>query len=292
MIMNGIYAPSNNFSIKGTQDVRYKVGRPISQTTTMTAASQVGAQLEIPANGDLAGLLAQLTVTATGTLTTPTKTTAAVTGISMSDKSGVAVWDGLNGTDLKYLQFWLGLRGKFQTMTDNTTAGATNTLEVPCMVDSAQLPLKLTPTIGAFSTLAASGATGGTVTLALIPIYRDGITTTTNRVRKISTGVIAGTTGLNSSLPRDRRILALGVAYTSTYLTSVTLSRDGSPEILSYDLNSIKAHEYERFTDGTQAGFVLLEPFPIDVTDKTVLDWVSTTADTISIYEFMQDFPK
>jgi hypothetical protein len=141
--------------------------------------------------------------------------------------------------------------------------------------------------------LASSGCTGSNVTLTIVPVYRDGITTVTNRVRKIG-GISAGasTNSLAPYLPRDRLLLAIGMLYTDAYLTNATLSRDGSPEFTTYSAQSVIGHEFERFTSGHQSGFMLMEPLPFQVSDKTVLDWTSGTADTLSMFQFLQDFPK
>lgn len=295
MIFNGIYAPLSNFAVKGSQDVRFKVGRPIAQTTALDATATTTTQaIEIAQNGDLAGLLIQIKVTAGGTLSSPTKLEKALATLNITDASGVSIWDGISGSDLKYLELALGLRGKIKTETDNNNTAVTDSFEIPCSVDARQLPMKVTPTLAAYSALASSGCTSGSVTLTIVPVYRDGITSVTNRIRKVGgLSVGASTTSLAPYLPRDRRVLALGFLYTAAYLTNVSLSRDGTPEFTQYDAQSIVAHEFERFSDGHQSGFVLLEPGPaIDVTDKTLLDWTSGTADTLSMFQFLQDYPK
>lgn len=294
MIANGIYFPANNYAVKGSQDVRIKEGRPIAQTTALDAtATTTTAAIEIAQNGDLAGLNIQLKVTAGGTLSSATKCEKALAALNIVDVNGVSIWDNISGSDLPYLELSLGLRGKMKTLTDNNNTAVTDSFEIPCTVDKAQLPLKITPTLAAYSALASSGCTSGSVTLTIVPVYRDGITTVTNRIRKVGgLSVGASTTSLAPYLPRDRKLLALGFLYTAAYFTSLNLSRDGSPEFTQYDAQSVVAHEFERFHDAHQAGFLLVEPFPIDVSDKTILDWTSSTADTLSMFLFLQDYPK
>ena len=225
-----------------------------------------------------------------GTLTGPGNLVDAITSITLTDKNGDPVWQGLNGNDLRLIKYWKGRLGKYFSLTAIANAAATQTFEIPCTVDSSKLPLQCAVTYNTLAAMGTSGQTSASITLTLVPVYRDGITTSTERVFKVPKTTTVGSMSFNRDLIRGKKIIAIGATFTAAKFSQLSFSWDSSPEFVSLDLNSIAEHMGERFVDGNQSGVMLLEPLPFVPNDLTVLDWVTlTSADTVNLYLFSED---
>ncbi len=282
----GIFSP---VPYKNSGDLKLTNREIFSETKTLSATTQTGATYEIPNKGDLAGFVIEISASATGTLTGASKLAAAVKSLSILDKSGNPIIQDISGSDVQQrLGFWLGNKGIYPTLTDVSGTAATDSVLIQISVDSSDLPAKVQITYAPFSDMATSGATGGNATVALTPIYRNGHTGTTDRVRKLVLSVASGSNALASYLPRGKILYKMGMRYTATYLTDVQFSRDGSEELKMTE-NKFKAYERELFNSGHQAGLVFLDMTPAIITDLMVLNWTTSTADTLSLYLIYRD---
>lgn len=275
-------------NIAKSGDQRLKSRQLFSDTKTLTTANQDGSQVEIPNLGDVAGIKISITASATGTLTTPTKLSAIIRELAVVDKKGEPIFQGVAGSDFNMLHYLTNLAGTKITETDFSNSAATDTYMLQMSIDSNDLPAKIKFGYNPYSSAAASGATGGSVTVDVEVFYRDGTTDKTYRCYKQSLSMVSGTNEIGSYLNRKRIVSKIGVGFTEANLTSVLVSADGSEEL------NLKTAALQSYVDTARAaahisGKLLLPCAPFLATDKSRLSVVTSSTGTLDLYQFMVD---
>lgn len=257
-------------------DQKLRVRQIVSEPKTLSTASQEGSDYEISNLGDVVGLRVSVNVVATGTLTGAQKLRAAIKEIKLKDKAGRTIWDGIGGGDLNFLQHLTNAAGKKITETDVSTTAATDIYEIPVSIDVKDLPAKVHVTYNPYSSLATSGATGGSATVEIAAYHRDGTTTSTFRCKKITKDLASGTNNLTADLPRGVIVNKIGLNATESSLTSVVVSSDGGEEI------DMKTADITAFLDGMRAdahisNYNIVPCAPFTSTDRAVFK-ITTSA--------------
>ena len=290
--MYGLTAPSVAVDAAGNPKGNLKLfmRQIIQKTFTLNTGIQDEEQV-IPALGDVAALALEITVIATGTLTTPNKLSSALNAIRVLDPSNQPIVDTIAGTDLKYFDKYFSPKGTAPTETDVSTSSATDTLMLPLSIDRKHLPARIKISAAAYSALAASGATGGTLTVRVMAYYRDGHTNTTDRIKKKTLATIAAENSFAPFLSKGRILRGIIFTYTAAYFTDVKISRDGSDELKLND-NQLAAIERQRFISAKTSGVAYVEPSPFVVSDATEVVWTSSTADTVNMLLVEADIAK
>ena len=282
IFMPRMFGKSSNFG-------RLRNRAIFTETKALSAATQTGSEYEIPNKGDMAGLIVEVTAQTTGSLSSAKKLALCISSLDIRDVHGVPVFNSIAGADLKYLKMWSGKQGKSLTETDVATAQAnTDVYLIQHSIDSGDLPAKIQITYNPYSSMATSGTTACTATISVTPYYRDNTTNKTDRIQKVVMSVAAGLNNLVPQLPRNRLLLKTAFAYTAAYLTDVTISADGAEE-LKVTANQLNAYEDELFYAGHVAGYGFIDHSPFVVTDTAIMNWNSSTADTLSMYQFLRD---
>jgi hypothetical protein len=259
-----------------------------TESVTLNTALQTGQEYDIPNKGDLAGLTIEIDASAIGTLTGANNLCGMLNMISIRDAQGKQIFNNISGSDLPQLEFWTGRKGNFTASNTIGNSSATDVYAIQVGVSAANLPAKLQVTYNPYSTAATSGATGGSVTVTVTPFYRPNTSATSQRIWKISTAVASGLNNIQPFLPRGANLLKVAFAYTEADFGYVLFSRDGSEE-LKVTLQQATAYERELFNSGHQSGLLFLDNTPAVVSDTTILNWDATSADTVALYQFLQD---
>lgn len=258
---------------------------------TLSTANQDYQDIEIPQLGDLVGIKLAVTSTASGTLTGANKLISVLRDVSLRDKTGEPILQGIGGSDLNYLLYVSNNAGRKLTETTISSSSATDTYMLQMSVDKEQLPSKLRIGANPYSAAATSGATGGTLAVDIEVFYRDEAVARTQRVYKQTTALISGTNEVGQILNRQRIINKLGLGFSESSLTSVLVSSDGSEQL------NMKTAGITSFMEGARADArisdkLLIPTTPFVATDRSRLQIITSGAANADIYQFLYDTVK
>ncbi len=261
--------------------------RTIAQysSVSLTASAQVQNTFYVPPVNNVTGLDINLSVTSVGTLVTPTPVINAISRLVVMDKSGQNIMD-LSGSDLAKVALLLSPRGAYVTPAVNATTAVTWNCIIPITASLSEQPLSVQVTFAPFSALAASGATGGTITLTLNAWFGSALNTT--RIYKKSVSVLSGDNSEGIALVNGKSTSILGFSIgTEANLTDVTFSATGAVD----DYNKLLPQqiidlENEVYQDNHQTGLfnLFVTPFNADITNTRLVFNCSST-DTINLYQ-------
>lgn len=253
----------------------------------MSAASSPQTEVDVPNFGDLIGLNIELTQISTGTLVTPNTIDFAIESMSIKDRLGNPIWQNIRGRDLNEFEllngFYVNNKGINTAVATSSTSSATRRYHIPFRIDGAMYPVKFQMTIAPFSAMAASGTTGGTVSVRVSAIYRnESANDVTDRLLRLTQAVVSGTNRFAPNLPKGRLInhLAFSIG-TESNLTRVTFSSDGSAEISDFTISEAVALDQNLFNSGHVTGIINIYNSPFVSTDVTIYDIEASGSDTL-----------
>jgi hypothetical protein len=275
-----------NVAVKDGDGV-FRVREVLNTSVTLTSTTQQITPVVVPILGDIVGFEYEFAVSVDAASTNPQPIDRAVKEITIQDVKNKPVWDGVSGTDLKYIEYVKGLKGKMQTIPVVTTSEQRVKFVIPHHIDRKDQNVKVGFTVAPYSDL-SDDATTGTVKVVVRAIYRDGATTTTARLMKINKAVVSGINNIAPILPKGAFVNEVAIKGDDTKLNSVRFSRDGAEEI-EVDKNFLEAYANSRFADGYQAGFFVLPATPFTVNDKVKFDYKANGSDEVSLYLFTSD---
>lgn len=280
---------TNNEVVGGLQQLRTR--QLATASFTLSTANQDYQDIEIPQIGDLVGIKLSVTATATGTLTGANKLISVLRDVSLRDKTGEPITQGISGGDLNYLLYVSNNSGKKLTETTISSSSATDTYNLQLSVDKTDLPAKLRIGANPYSAAATSGATGGTLSVDIEVFYRDEAVSSTQRVYKQTTSLVSGTNEIGQVLNRQRVIHKVGLGFSESNLTSVLISSDGSEQL------NMKTSGLTSFMEGARADAKITDKLLIPCTpflakDISRLQIVTSGSGNADIYQFLIDSPK
>lgn len=257
---------------------------------SMGASASPQAEIDIPNYGDVIALELILTQLTTGTLVGPVPMERAIQQISIKDKSGKPIWSSIRGRDLKIFDRLLNV-GNNRAVPNTSNSSQTYRWFIPCDIEQKDQVARLQATIAAFSDMATSGATGGTVTLDVIAWYQDQTQIAfTTRFMRISQSIVSGLNRFGPNLPKNITIQHLLFAVgTEANITDITFSEDGNAELQEVRPSDLTGIDAVRLTDGHVTGEFSLFNSPFVATDKTILDVDGAGSDTVEWYLIIAD---
>lgn len=266
--------------------VRTRVIQSLS-SIALSASASPQSEVDIPIQGDLVGVIVELTASATGTLTTPGTIDNALQSINIKDRFGNPIWQSIRGIDLnefEFLQSWnVNQRGINTAVATTSGSSQTRRYWIPFRIDTAMFPCKLNMTLAPFSAMAASGATGGTVSVIVTGVFKDNAANNyTDRFVRLTQTIVSGTNRFAPNLPKGRIInnLAFTVG-TESNVSNVTFSRDGSLELSQVTVGQLTALDQDLFISGHVTGVENLYNSAFLSTENTQLDVEGAGSDTL-----------
>lgn len=278
-------------TVRGQGRVRKAVIQSLS-SVSLGASQSPQNEIDIPNRGDMAFLEVVLTASLTGTLSGPKPFDNVLAFLSLKDKAGRPIFSSVRGTDLEPLDFFLN-RGRQKSVANVSNSAQTARFIIPCNVETKDMTARLQVTLEAYSatTLATSGATGGTVSLDFIAWYMD--TTDlkfTQRIYRLTQSIVSGLNRFAPNLPKDVVILYLLFTIgTESNLTNVTFSADGSTELDQLRPTDMQAIDDTVYVSGHQTGWFSLYNSPFQSDTKTILDVTGAGSDTLQWYCIVAD---
>jgi len=271
--------PLQNVQLSARNIVSYS---SVSLSTSATQESQV--IVPVVKGLDIIGFDLQLSVTATGTLSSAKNVLYAIQRLAIVDKSGSPVMD-VAGSDLNKLVYWLSPRGTYQTpatSTQNTAETFESRLNLP--IKYADQVAYVQVTFAPYSALATSGCTGATVSLGMGAYY--GMAQKTMRIYKSANSVSSGVNHLGFNLQDGVTAVIMGwTVGTESYVTDVIFSRFGDIDdysaivpqtFINIDTETVSGHETGMFN-------LYVSPFVISKSN-TKLDFNMSSSDTVTVY--------
>lgn len=252
---------------------------------SLTTGAQAQTQVDIPVLGDIFALGFDVTVTATGTLSTPLTVNHALSEVSIKDKSGISIWQGIRGQDLGMLENFRNL-GRARTVTV-LTGGADNYYTiVPCNIEQGAQTARLQLTLNPYSSLATSGCTGATVSINVIAFYKDqSAMTYTERISRQTLSTANGRQRFASFLPQGSLITDMFFTVgTESYLTSIDFSENGAAELSTITRQDLIALDNDRLVGGHATYAFSLYNSPFRPNTTTVFDVIGSSADTMQLF--------
>ena len=258
---------------------------PARTITILQSTTQQDIELEIPALGDVAGVIVDYTVSVTGALSVQQTLDTVFSIVQARDVNGVEWMSFIRGTDIMLVYERYMNLGRFRTIAVVANAAGTDRSVIPLNIERAQLPARLVMTINSAVGL-ATGGTGGTVTYVVTVMYADKTAVPyTQRARRITQAVVSGTNPLQQLLPRGVVVedLFLGIG-TEANFTNFTYQPTGGAEIDQVPLGALIGMENCRLVSGHQTGFVDTNAAPAVVSDITACSLQASGSDTLQIF--------
>jgi len=252
---------------------------------SLTASAQAQSQLDIPIYGDLIGIGFDVTCTASGTLSTPTTVNHAIQEVSIKDKSGIAIWQGIRGSDLGMLENFRNL-GRARTVTVLTGAANNYYTFIPCNIEQKDQTARIQLTLAPYSDLASSGCTGASVNITVVAYYKDqSAITYTERFSRQTFTTTTGRNRLASFLPQGSLITDVFFSGTEAYLSSIDFSENGAAELSGMTVADLTALDNDRLTGGHVSTKFSLYVSPFKPNTTTVFDYVGqSSSDTVQLF--------
>lgn len=263
---------------------KFKNHQVESKTISMTSAVQAQSEVQIPNYGDIAAIGLTISQSTTGTLSSANTLDHAIAGLTIKDKSGTQLMQGIIGTDLLMLERF---RNKGVNRTIATTSGSaqTETFFIPLNIEISEQEIRAQVSIAPYSDMATSGATGGSITYSLV-VYYYGKTekTYTEKIQKFAKTANIGINTFGTDLPKNILITDILFKCTEGYLTSIRFSSDGSKELDSVSVAHLTSIDNAILVSGHVTGQLKLYNAPFKSSSASALDFTNGTADTITFY--------
>lgn len=254
-------------------------------TKTLTDNAGVMGEVEIKNKGGLMALGLVVTQSTTGTLVTPNPIDRALQLVSLKDSATNPIFSSIRGQDLAVLEHMFGQFGVNTAVPDTANSANKRKYILPVSIKREHLTAKLQITVAPYSAMAASGATGGSVTVKVIGIYGDGMEPEkTTRYFRAEQEIASGTKSFGNKLTKQRLVSdggLVGVVTTESNITSITFSADGGEELQAMTMDDFAAHETQTRVSGHVTGRFKIPHMAFVPTEETVLDVDAAGTDTI-----------
>ncbi|MBI2445109.1 hypothetical protein HYV43_01840 [Candidatus Micrarchaeota archaeon] len=250
---------------------------------SMSASAAPQSEVTIPNVGALVGLVLHLTQSTTGTLTTAATLDYAIQSIDVKDRQGNWIAQNIRGRDLTFIETVFGANGINTSVATTSGSNQTRRYFIPLEISQKDQDAKLQVTIAPYSDMAASGATGGTVSLTVVGIYSTNDPGYTRRYTRLSQSIVSGTNRFGPNLPQNRKVAMVGFTVgTESNVTDVTFTRDGTVELPAITPADMIALDQDTFVSGHQTGRFKLPLTPFVPNPVTQLDVNGAGSDTVN----------
>lgn len=265
---------------------RFRRESVFTETVTMTDSPQTLSLEDIPSYGDIVGFIIKLTQSTTGTLVTPNPIDRAIRSFKIFDVKSESIWANIAGSDLNILCTKLG-PGRAQTVPDTANSANSHEFYIPWNIEVKDQLARIEVQIAAYTDMAASGETGGSVTIQVVALYvkesKMGYTQRLTKLPQTVTG--AGVDRFNAKIPRGQVIEhTFFTVGTESNVNSLNFSANGDGELNDIALNEMEALENMLDVSGHQTGEFFLPHHPYNASSKTVLQVDFAGVDTINWY--------
>jgi hypothetical protein len=242
--------------------------------------------------GNLSGFDFQLTVSASGTLVSPNNILSALQEIEVDDANSQPIYqlDNLDLPNLAYMQSSLGKTFVIPTV---STSSASVDFFLPWTMKVADQPLTLKVTLAGYGALASSGATGGTVSLAVRGAYNQftGAYPTLRMLKARVPNLAVGDNELQKYLASNVIVSSLSLfdeGSTDANTNYITFRPSGAVDIEKIQPSNIIALENANTVSGHIAGLYPLPEQAYQNNPATYLSVNLINSTTYRIYQLYQ----
>lgn len=262
-----------------------------SETVSMTAAVTPGSEIAVPNYGDVAGFIINITQSTTGTLTGAKTLDYAINEVVVKTKKGETLTQSVRGIDLLFIER-NRMKGKSRTIATTSSSSQSETFFIPLNIEKADLDAKIRLSIAAYSAMATSGATAGSLYYELYAVYYDNTEKLgTEQIRRITRSLNSGSNTLGADLPKDVTITNIMFKVgTESNITSIDFTGDGNKELDAVTPAFLKAHENALYVSGHVSNEFSLFNSPFYSSSKSRLDITMSSSDTMELFTIVQ-FP-
>jgi hypothetical protein len=256
-----------------------------TKTVTMSTSEQPQNEVQIPVYGDIAAVEVTLAQLTTGTLTTAKTLDYSVKGLVVKDRSGVLLMQNIRGVDLLFLERYRNI-GRSRTIATTSSSSQTEQFYIPLNVEAKDQEAKMQISISPYSDMAASGATGGTVTYTTsVWYYTVSESVKTEKIQRITKSVVSGANTFGNDLPKNLEVSNLLFKIgTESNITNVTFTGDGNKEMDSVTMPHLIGIDNAKLVSGHVTGEFALYNAPFFSTAATRFDIVGAGSDTMEIF--------
>lgn len=259
----------------------------LATSVALTTAAQEQIPQRIPLNEDMKGMLFLITGNITGTLSAQQKLSKLIRDIKITTKKGTIIWKNIRGQDLRGIHLMRN-RGKDPGESNVSNSNQTDGLFLPWRIDKSEGDLTMQVTLDSYS-VAATGATGGTITCKVVPLYDDAEGNKLVEVlKRVPLGLSAGVN--NAAFRLDDGVLVSEMWFTMAAaneadFTDVTFSRDSAiGELDTYTITEATELENATFESGHQTGIFQIPVNEFVVSARTQLDFNMASAEDIDLF--------
>jgi hypothetical protein len=255
-------------------------------SVSLTSSTQAQQTISVPQyNADVSAIEFDLTVSVTGTPSSPNTLSTAIKDIALTTKDGRAILSNIAGNDIAMLT---RVRNIGRTVTDPSLATGSNASQflMPCNIEKADQPAILTVTLNTLGSLATSGISAATVTLNVIFWYYDNtVATTTEKIQKLHLTIASGDNNMSSSLPT-------GIQVNSLYFRVTTegnynyfgFTADGGKELDKVTINQLTGQDNALLVSGHVTGQFNLPVAPYVQTSATSFTCNTSSTDAMDVF--------
>jgi len=260
----------------------------VQETITMSTVEQDGKETVVPNYGDIQGFMFQITASATGTLTTASDLCNAIAKVNIVDKAGNDLTQNIRGQDLPLLERYR-LKGRNRTLTDVSGSAQTQSFFLPLNIETERQDVKIKVTCATYGAMAASGATGGSLTYKVFAVYEDpSPSLVTEKIQRIQVPLVQGDNTLTYLLPQGKQVNGVLWTATEAYIDTIKFSGDGQKELDNCNAAFFAQEDEMALVDGHVSGQFSLYMSAFLSSPKVVWDYKTTTADTAQVFLITQ----
>lgn len=278
--------PSTTMPNAALAEGKVKRTKVLTQTVSLTDSQQTLERKDIPQKGDIVALEVKVSGSVTGTLVTPSTVASFITKFDLKDKENNPLLTNIRGIDLAQLERMLNI-GNVRTVPDADNSTVEHTWMLPMNIEAKDQISRVQFSVAPIADMAASGATGGSVTVELIAWYADnskiGVTRKIDRLTQTISGAALDRFG--EKLPRNQVVNHLLFKVdTPANVDNIKFTSNGTAELEDIELDDLAAMDEARYTGGNVSGEYDLYNSPFIPDSRTELDVTTTGAATIQWY--------
>jgi len=260
-------------------------------SVSLGASASPQSDVDIPIRGDMIALGVEITGQTTGTLSGANTISSFIDELAIRDGSNRNIYSKVRGVDLPMLDRFLNVGRSRTVPTVVSGTDKTHNFLIPVNIERKDMVARVQVTLSAFSAMATSGATAGTVSVKLVAYYADSSNANfTQRIKRVSQSLVSGTNRWAPNLPKNTAITGLLFTIgTEANLSSVEFSANGDSELADITVNELSSIDDTRLVSGHVTGQFDLYMSPFQSTTQTILDVVANGTDTINWFFITAD---
>lgn len=256
----------------------------LNESKTLATSPQTSSEVEVPVYGDIMGFIIEVTGSIAGTLVGAKKTDKFIRGITVRNKQGENLTDGIRGEDLLFLERLRSV-GINRTLNDVANSSVTDRFLLPINIERKDQTCKIQLEVATHGEMVTSGSTGGALAYRVCALYYDGTEKVyTEKIQRIELSLINGTNGLAHNIRAKGIITEMLMKFTETIVTEIKFSGDGQKELESFTPGDLICLDNSGLVSGHKANEFKLRNSPFAADDKTVLELKTNNTDTLQLF--------